>query len=207
MGANDILCSTFKLISKFPRSPSMPFFSSSAQCFDESSTSDIPFSASFAHCTVYIIMRENLTAALMFGLLLLVVHISDRASIFPVNAPERRISTTAVYTVASGTLAHSTCVIVLHHLGYREVDNTLQQSSQSSVPSCLSFYITAAAVTSQAHPYFTGGYSDAEWNVIKNWSVYAKRWVEELGLKARAVLNQDRVPLRARRIEDERLEL
>lgn len=148
-------------------------------------------------------MREKLTTALLFGFLLLVVHISDRASIFPVNAPERRVSTTAVYTVASGTLAHGVCGIVLHHLGYREVENLPQQSPQPSVPSCLPFYVTAAVVTSQAHVYFTGGYSDAEWNVIRNWPVYVKRWFEELGLMARAVFNQDRVPLCARRMEDD----
>lgn len=157
----------------------------------------------FAHHTINTAMRENIQPALLFGLLLLMMHISDRASVLPSNAPERRVATTAVYTVASGIFIHSSCEITLHHLGYDKIQTEPQQSSPLARPSCLPYAVTVAALVGRGYVYYTGGYGDAEWKVIQNLPAYAKQLIEDWGLRARAVLYQDRVPLCARRMEDD----
>lgn len=120
----------------------------------------------FTHHIISITMQGNITTALLFGLLLLVTHISDRASILPSNAPEHRVAATAAYTVASASFTHGVCEIILHHLGYDELQTEPQQSSPRPRPLCRPYAVTVAAVVGKAHVYFTGGYGDTEWKVI-----------------------------------------
>lgn len=154
-------------------------------------------------------MRGNITTTLLFALMLLVAHISDRVSVLPRNAPEHRVATTAVFTVGFASFTHGVCGIILHHLGYDKLQIEPQQSSPRRRPLCLPYAVTVATVVGKAHVYYTGGYGDAEWEVIENLPAYAKQLIEDWGLRAKAVLNQDRVPLCTKRMkdDDERLKL
>lgn len=148
-------------------------------------------------------MRGNITSTVLFGLMLLAAHISDRASVLPINAPEHRVATTAVYTAGSASFTHGVCEIMLYRLGYDKLRTEPQQSSPRPRPLCLPYAVTVATVVARAHVYFTGGYGDAEWKVIQNLPAYAKQLIEDWALRARAMLNQDRVPLCTKRMEDD----
>lgn len=139
-------------------------------------------------------MRDAISTAVLSALLLLAAHLTSRATSLPAHDPERTVLTTVVYTISSAAAVHLFCDI-LH--------DRPENDAQLQRPPCLSYALGAATVASQAHIYATGGYTDAEWEVVGDWLGDVQRVAREWRGKAKGVFYTDRLPLSAKIMEDD----